>query len=240
MVGQPIQLFLQGGGRGWRGRRQSAPAAQIVHERAADGRIVEEPVQIGAPYSAVRGNRPILQIDAVSRADSQAQQGPRRRAENGLPHVDLVACHLLQPPQGGLPGRRQGNSFGLMGLLVRGHHRGDIQQPQALGFAGGRLHPQGVGDPSSEHLVAAADPHDASPGLVVFADGGEEPPGAQELHVGEGALGSGEDQQIAPGHLPGVVQIDQLRSRVLLQGVEIGVVGDPGKAHHPDEHGVFP
>ena len=153
----------------------------------------------------------------------------------GAAHVDLVALEgdarhgaedALRGPEGaGHPGA------GLFPL----EHRVGGEQAQA-GQRAAPLHPVGVGDGLSQHLIAAADAHHRAAGGGVLEDGGLYAALPQPAQVVHGVLGAGEHHQIRPPQLPGRGDIAEGDGLHPLQGVEVGEVGQAGQAHHRDVH----
>jgi len=121
-----------------------------------------------------------------------------------------------------------------MGLLVAGQHRLGIEQTESLGFEQIGFDAVGIADAPAEHLVAAADPGHPPAFGVVLVNGQRQAAAAQELQVGEGALGTGEDQQVEAGNLIRSGDIAQVDVRFMLERIEVGVVGQARQAYHAD------
>ena len=153
----------------------------------------------------------------------------------GAAHVDLVALEgdarhggedALRGPEGaGHPGA------GLFPL----EHRIRREQAQALQGAA-PLHPVGVGDGLSQHLIAAADAHHRAAGGGVLEDGGLHAALPQPAQIVHGVLGAREHHQIRVPQLPGGGDIAEGDGLHPLQGIEVGEVGQAGQAHHRDVH----
>src|SRR3954452_5214050 len=99
--------------------------------------------------------------------------------------MHLIAMHRLAP--------RDLDAVDLSEPFVAAEHRLDVEQPKSFCLARRPFDPPGVGDASSEHLVAAAQAEDM-PALPMMREQVDIPTlASQKGEVGQGRLRSGQN-----------------------------------------------
>ena len=228
-------------------QRQAAGGAQPVEEGAAQGRVVEEAVDVaaadgdGAPAGRdgrTGRDRAVVVRRAVGAAQPQQRRGaaPERRAA----HVDLVAVQrragraerraaptadAAAPQQLALHAHR---------ALVAGEGRLDVEQAEAVDAPGVGLDVLGVVDAAAEHLVAAADADHGRAGGGLRQHRRRHPALPQPRQVGDRALGAGQHDRRGAVQLAGRRHVAHVHVRLVGQRVEVRVVADERQPHDGD------
>ena len=126
-------------------------------------------------------------------------------------------------------------ALGLALDLLPVEHRLHGQQAQATdrGNSGG-FYLVRVGNPLSQHLVAAADAEDDTAPVLGVQDRRLQAVLPEPLQIGNGALGAGEDDHIRLHQVFRLFDVAQGHIGDPLQGSQVRKVGDPGQLHHGD------